>query len=104
VNKLLISPEARNDLEEIKSYISGELENPVAALNVVSSITKALKKLKDMPEICPRLSSKIPFETNYRFLVCGNYLAFYRYENKTIYVDRILYGKRDYLKILFPEG
>jgi len=31
MNKLLISPEARKDLEEIKTYISEELENPIAA-------------------------------------------------------------------------
>jgi plasmid stabilization system protein ParE len=103
MNRLLISPEAREDLEGIKTYIRDELENPTAALNLVSRIIKSLKNLKDMPGIGPRLSSKVPFETDYRFLVCGNYLAFYRYEDKTIYVDRILDGRRDYVKILFPE-
>ncbi|MDR1893958.1 MAG: type II toxin-antitoxin system RelE/ParE family toxin [Spirochaetales bacterium] len=56
-----------------------------------------------MPSIGPCLASKVPFETSYRFLVCGKYLAFYRYEDKTVFVDRILYGRRDYVKILFPE-
>jgi addiction module RelE/StbE family toxin len=103
MNKLLISPEAREDLEGIKAYIHDELENPTAAINVISRITKSLKKLKDMPGIGPCLSLKVPFETGYRFLVCGNYLAFYRYEDKTVFVDRILYGRRDYVKILFPK-
>jgi plasmid stabilization system protein ParE len=103
MNKLFLSPEAKHDLENIKAYISDELENPVAALNVVSRITKNLQNLKDMPGIGPRLSSRIPFETDYRFLVCGKYLAFYRHEDKTVFVDRILYGGRDYVKILFPE-
>jgi plasmid stabilization system protein ParE len=61
MNKLSISPEAKRDLENIKAYISNELENPVAALNVVSRITKSLKNPKDMPGIGPRLSSRIPF-------------------------------------------
>jgi addiction module RelE/StbE family toxin len=103
VNKLLISPQAQKDLAGIKAYVSKTLENPTAALNVVSRITKSIKNLKDSPGIGAPLSSKIPFETNYRTLACGNYLAFYRYEDKTVFIDRILYGGRDYVKILFPE-
>jgi len=103
MNKLAISPEARNDLEEIKAYVCDELENPIAAVNVVSRITKKIKTLPKTPGIGVPLSSKVPFDTDYRFLVCGNYLAFYRFENKTVYVDRVLYGRRDYVKILFPE-
>jgi len=103
MNKLSISPDARKDLEAIKAYINDELENPIAAINVVSRITKSIKNLIDMPDVGTPLSSKVPFDTDYRFLVCGNYLAFYRYEDKTIYVDRVLYGRRDYVKILFPE-
>ena len=103
MNKLAISPQAKKDLEDIKAYISEELENPIAAVNVVSRITKKIKNLKDTPGIGTSLSSKISFDTDYRFLVCGNYLTFYRYEEKTVYVDRVLYGRRDYVKILFPE-
>ena len=103
MNKLLISPEAHKDLAGIKAYISDELENPIAATNVVSRIIKNLKILKDMPGIGRPLATKVSFETDYRFLVCGNYLAFYRYEDRTVYVDRILYGRRDYVRILFPE-
>ncbi|WP_218571235.1 hypothetical protein [Paenibacillus oralis] len=32
MNKLKISPEARNDLVEVKNYISQELYNPEAAV------------------------------------------------------------------------
>jgi plasmid stabilization system protein ParE len=103
MNNLFISAAARKDLEDIKTYISEILENPVAASNVISRIIKSIKNLKDMPGIGPRLSARVPFETNYRFLVSGNYIAFYRNEAKTLFVDRILYGRRDYVKILFPE-
>jgi len=103
MNKLLISPVALEDLEEIKTYISEELDNPIAAVNVVSRIVKSIKKLKGTPGIGRPLATKVSFETDYRYLACGNYLAFYRYEDKTIYVDRILYGRRDYVRILFPE-
>jgi len=103
MNKLLISPEASKDLGEIKEYITEKLENPIAAVNVVSRIIQNIKKLRDMPGIGTPLSSKLPFDTDYRFLVSGNYLIFYRHQDSTIFVDRIIYGRRDYLKILFPE-
>ena len=102
-NKLCVSPKAREDLEGIKLYVTEELENPIAAVNVVSRIVQSLKKLKDMPGIGTPLSSKVSFDTDYRFLVCGNYLAFYRFKDVTVYVDRILYGRRDYIRIIFPE-
>lgn len=104
MNRISVSPEARKDLEDIKTYISKDLENPAAALSVVSKITGRIKNLKDTPGIGSPLSAKIPFETDYRTLVCGNYLVFYRHEDETVFVDRILYGRRDYVRILFPDS
>jgi plasmid stabilization system protein ParE len=61
MNKLAISPAARQDLEEIKAYISDDLENPTAALNVVARIVQSLKKLPDMPNMGTPLFSKVAF-------------------------------------------
>ena len=99
--KLLISPEAKQDLLEIKEYISNELDSPIAARNVTDKIIKQISTLSDFPKIGTMLSSIINMETGYRFLVCGSYTAFYRYIDNTVFVDRILYGKRDFMRILF---
>lgn len=99
--KLLISPEAKQDLLEIKEYISNELDSPIAARNVADKIIKQISSLSDFPKIGTMLSSIINMETGYRFLVCGSYTAFYRYIDNTVFVDRILYGKRDFMRILF---
>lgn len=99
--KLLISPEAKQDLLEIKEYISNELDSPIAAKNVTDKIIKQISSLSDFPKIGTMLSSIINMETGYRFLVCGSYTAFYRYIDNTVFVDRILYGKRDFMRILF---
>ncbi len=99
--KLLISPEAKQDLLEIKEYISNELDSPIAAKNVTDKIIKQISTLSDFPKIGTMLSSIINMETGYRFLVCGSYTAFYRYIDNTVFVDRILYGKRDFMRILF---
>ncbi len=104
--KLHISPEAQQDLHKIKEYIATELENPAAATNTVSNITKAIRRLSDFPDMGALLSSIVDVKSSYRFLVNGNYLVFYRHEDGEVYIVCVLYGGRDYLKILlgnFPE-
>ena len=103
MNALSISPEAKKDLEDIKAYIAETLCNPPAAIATVTKIVAGMKRLRDMPFAGSGLASKVSFDTDYRYVICGNYLAFYRYKDKTVFVDRVLYGKRDYLKTLFPE-
>jgi addiction module RelE/StbE family toxin len=101
--KLKISPKAKDDLAEIKGYISQELCNPQAAVNLVSKITKKMCGLSEHPGIGAALSSVVDIQTDYRFVVCANYLIFYRYEDGIVFVSRILYGKRDYTRILFGD-
>jgi len=101
--KLKISPEAKNDLAEIKGYIYQELCNPQAAVNLVSKITKKMRGLSEHPGIGAPLSSVVDIQTDYRFLVCANYLIFYRYKDGIVFVSRILYGRRDYMRILFGD-
>jgi plasmid stabilization system protein ParE len=99
--KLLISPEARDDLHSIKEYITTELGSPIAASNTVFKITKAIRNLTRNPAMGVPLASIVTIPNDYRFLVCGNYLVFYRQEGSNVLVVRILYGRRDYTKILF---
>lgn len=101
--KLKISPEAKDDLAKIRGYISQELCNHQAAVNLVSKITKKIRGLPEHPGIGVPLSSIVDIQTNYRFLVCTNYLIFYRYEDEIVFVSRILYGRRDYTRILFGD-
>ena len=42
-------------------------------------------------------------ESDYRFQVTCSCLTFYRVYGSDVYVDRVLYGRRDYLRILFGE-
>lgn len=102
-NNIHYSPKSRNDLDEIWEYISFELCDPQAAENTVNKIMDAIDELENFSEIGAPLSSVADVESDYRFLVSGNYIAFYRVSMQNIYIDRILYGRRDYLRILFPD-
>ena len=104
MNNLHLSEEAQNDLIEIKTYIEEELLNPSAALATVSRITKSLRMLQTYAEIGTPLSSIMDIESDYRFIVSGNYISFYRVYGSEVYIDRILYARRDYMRILFEDS
>ena len=103
MNNLHLSEAAQDDLEEIKTYISKELENPTAALSTVCRITNSIRILRDHALAGAPLSSIANVDNDYRFLVSGNYIVFYRASGSEVYADRVLYGRRDYLRILFGD-
>lgn len=104
MNNVYLSEEAKTDLTEIKAYIERELLNPSAALNTVNRITKSLRILQDHAQAGAPLSSIADIESDYRFIVSGNYISFYRVYSSEIYIDRILYARRDYMRILFGNS
>lgn len=100
---VVYSPESQRDLELIGDYISEQLKSPQAALNTVTLIQDKIDKLEDFPQLGTPLTITGYDNNDYRFLVCLNYLAFYRIDGNNVYIDRILYGKRDYVSILFGK-
>ncbi len=102
--KINYSPAALEDLREIKSYISEELCSEPAAINTIEQIMKRIRQLADFPDLGAPLSSIIDLEVPYRFLVCGNYIAFYKTDADNVYIIRVLYGKRNYMQILFGRN
>lgn len=97
---LHVTPAALQDLKDIKEYISVTLCNPTAAERIVRNIISVYNKLPDQPFIGAALSSKINIDTPFRYLVSGNYMIFYQVTSD-IEIHRIIYGRRDYVKILF---
>ncbi len=98
-----LTPQAAVDLAEIKSYIAEKLCNPSAADHTVRGIIRSLRVLQEHPEAGPSLEARTGCKTDLRYLVCGQYLAFYRIEGPHLSVARILNGRMDYLRMLFRE-
>lgn len=101
--KVEFSPEAINDLQQIKNYITNELCNEQAAVSTLNKIINHIHILENFPESGAMLSSIVNIDINYRFLVCGNYTAFYRVDSETVYIVRVIYGRRDFIRILFGK-
>lgn len=102
-NKIKYSLLALNDLDEIWEYITEELMNPSAAENTVNGIMDAIEALADFPNAGVRLLFDGELDSGYCFVIYKNYMAFYHTQNNVIYVDRVIYGKRDYMKVLFSD-
>lgn len=98
-----LSPKAVIDLQEIKSYIEDELQNPVAAHNTVMKIIETYESLSEFPERGISVQQYVPFSTDYRYVLSNNYSIFYRVEDNCVIVIRIIYSRRDFLRILFES-
>ena len=102
-NKIHYSPESRRDLDDIWDYNVSELQNRSAAERVINRIIDAVDPLKNFAEMGTPLSSIADIGTDYRFLVSGNYMVFYRVQGNDVYIDRVLYGRSDYMSVLFKD-
>ena len=103
MGKIQYSPEAVNDLRNIHAYIFVDLASPIAAQNTVKKIRKQVQSLSRFPDIGERLDAHVSVKTDYRKLVCGNYIVFYRVESNNVHVVRVIYGGRNYMRILFGD-
>ena len=98
-----ISPQAAEDLLEIKLYIEKELQNPIAAHNTLKTIVETYEDLAIDPDVGIPVERYVSFPTDYRFVLANNYSIFYRIEGSFVKVIRIMYSKRDFVRILFEE-
>ncbi len=96
--KIRINPLATADLQEIKKYISEDSGED--AVKTVKDIIEKIERLVDFPEMGTMLMYKIRYKSKYRYIICGQYIIFYIYEENIVSIQRILHGKRDYMSLL----
>ncbi|RUM02632.1 type II toxin-antitoxin system RelE/ParE family toxin [Rhizobium chutanense] len=94
--KVVFSRAARADLLAIGRHILEQ--NPARALSFMEELHSACVGIADMPHAFVKL--RLPRLTGVRRRLFGNYLIFYRIEDSTVRVLRILHGARDYARIL----
>lgn len=95
--KIKLSPLAISDLQEIKSYISDDLSNPIAANRVINQIIDDYTLLETSPEMGISLSAKINITTDYRYLVSGKIHSVLQNGHRIcIYITHTLWCKRLY--------
>ena len=99
--KLKYTPEAIADLQNTKAHISDVLHNPKAAKRISKQILDMCGSLKEPPNLGISLKAKMDVDTDLKYLICENHLAFCRIEDDWVMVVRILDGRTDYMRMLF---
>lgn len=103
--KILITEKAKSDLNEAADYIEYTLLNSKAANNLINSFEKELTKLVSMSEKHQLVNEPVLAAWGIRMIVINSYLAFYTIDMKakTITLVRFLYGKRNWISILYKD-
>lgn len=98
--KVSLSELAKSDLLEARRYIENDLQNAAAAKRVLARIFKTLHTLEKFPYAGTPLQVG-GVDTDYRVITSGNYRAFYICDENEVHIVRVLYGRRDFMRILF---
>jgi len=97
-----VSEPAENDLRDIIRYIASQLSAPISALHMMELLEEAMAGLSHMPQRCPLVTDERLSQMGYRKLTVKNHVVFFSIDekNKVVDVERILYGRRDWLRII----
>lgn len=97
-----LSQKAADDLNGIVSYIASELSNPQAAADFLGRLEKVIDEIRSFPENGAPVNNEFLSNTKLRKKTVGSYLLYYLSvpETETVYIVRIVYGKRNMEEIL----
>ena len=87
--RLVFSPRAALDLEEIGDYIVRD--NPRREISFLGELEAHCHKIAEMPSAFPKREDLSP---DLRMAVHGNYLILFRVQEDTVRVERIVHGSR----------
>ena len=93
---------AKDDLDKILNYIANDLCNQIAAKDFYKNVKDKIDYVCNFPESCPLVENEFLKRRDIRKVVINNYIMYYSYskEQSTIFVLRIIYGKRELTDIL----
>lgn len=100
--KIKFTDTAKEDLRNIAIYIAEQSKDKKIAIDFVNELREKTKILETFPECGAIPDDRIMKNSNYRFLVCKEYLIFYYYgsEDNTSYVLAVFNSKRDYSRVM----
>ena len=88
--RVLFSPQAEADLEEIGDFIAQD--SPLRALSFVQELRQHALNIGTTPQA---FRARPELGEGLRGAVRGNYLLFYTHDHDTVRIQRIMHGSRD---------
>ena len=99
---VLVTETAYQDLRETAAYMRDTLLPPSAAKTFIDAFEEAVGDLSTFPEGRPLVSDFDLARRDYRWIPVGKFMFFYTTDRgvHTVVVERLLYGPRDWAKML----
>lgn len=88
-------PRAQLDRESIALYLGMGRSSPDTALKTIRSIDEAIDRAREFPDSGSTLRIDDLEHKEYRFVMAGKHLIYYRHDAKTLTVYRIIHQRRD---------
>lgn len=100
--KVIISDVALLDIESALRYIRFTLQNEKAAEDLLDKTDGAFISLADFPEKFQLVNDPLLSSSGIRAVNINNYIAFYIVDesDRTVYVVRFIYSRRNWAKML----
>ncbi len=100
--RILFTQNAKDDLIEIRNYITYDLLSPDISRKFIYGLRKSISQLYYFPYKFPQIKTKYIDEQIYRYMPYKNFLIFYEIQESecAIHILRILYKKRNWTEIL----
>ncbi|MCL1829289.1 MAG: type II toxin-antitoxin system RelE/ParE family toxin [Oscillospiraceae bacterium] len=103
--KVRITRPAQTEMRGIYRHIAEELSNPIAAERRIALIDEAIQSLKKNPARFALVRDDYLASKGFRLITVKNHLVLYiiRENVHTVSVMRVLYGRRDWKRLLKVE-
>ena len=100
--RIIVTPDASDDLYELRSYIADVLCAPDTALSYIRAVRKEIAALSEMPARYRPVDDEPWHSRGIRKLLVKNSFAYYRIDEaaRIVYILNIIYAARDQLRAL----
>lgn len=91
--------ECIEEMKEIYNYISTQLKEDKAAKRLIATVNERVLNLSENPERYMKIGKVDRLKREYHRMVVKNYVVLYTidYDNRKVYISRMIYGRRNYL-------
>lgn len=100
--QVIVTPDAENDLVELRDYISDVLLVPETARSYIRTLREAIGKLSYLAPSFAPIEDEPWHKKGIRKTTAKNFIIYYRLdeETKRVYILNVIYAKRDQLRML----
>ena len=95
--KLRINPIVAEDLKKIKEFIAED--NEEMAVKTIQEIYARIENIQQFPYMGADLAKRVSFRTDYKYVICGNYVVLYKIGKEYVEIYRVVNRYQDITKI-----